>query len=98
LPFKIAQNALLGSIDNRERFSTDQLCPLEHSADEVAKWREEYKEWAESYDSLVAFRGDLGINEEGWVGSERYEKIAQRNRWPRREVTASAEPEEQRET
>ena len=35
------QNALVDIIDNWERFSTDQLCPLEYSADEVAKWREE---------------------------------------------------------
>ena len=91
------QNAVLDIIDNWERFSTDQLCPLEYSADEVATWREEYGEWAESYDSLLAFRADLGINEEGWVPSEKYEETAQRNRWLRREVTASAEPEERRE-
>jgi len=58
------QNALLDIIGNWERFSTDQPSPLEYSAEEVLKWRHEYTEWAESHDSLEAFRSDIGINEE----------------------------------
>src|ERR1700685_262496 len=67
------QNALLDIIGNWERFSSDQPCPLQYSAEEALKWRHEYTEWAESCDSLEAFRSDIGINEEGWVAVGNYE-------------------------
>lgn len=91
------RTAILDIVSNWGRVAGQQPCPLQYSAAEVKRWTEEYNEWSEASDSLEAFRADLGINEEGWISSESYEESAERNRWLRREITATAESELQKE-
>ena len=89
--------AILNVVNNWEHVGGQQACPLQYSAAEVKGWTEEYNEWSEASKSLEAFRSDLGINEDGWISSESYEESAERNQWLRREITATAWRELQKE-
>ena len=78
--------------------SSELVCPIGFTNDEVNKNEKEKAEWDEACSDLNDLRDMLGINEEGWVPVEMFQETVTENQRLRKELVLQAEEKERGET
>lgn len=69
---------LIQIFENWERFSTEKVCPISYSQEEVARSREEAEAWASVYEEFNTLRTQIVGDKEGWVSHEEYDEAKER--------------------
>lgn len=72
------RDVLIQIFENWGHFSADTACPIYFSQEEIARSKEEAKQWASAYEEFDRLRKELVGEKERWVSGEEYEEAKRR--------------------